>query len=77
MDKGGALRWLSDHGVNKACLAFQFGHVSKRARRWASCDKQTTAGHTEKPEGPHAIADGWEQAAPSFVHPADRHLLGA
>ena len=77
VDTKGASRWLSEHGVKRACLAFQFGHVSQRARRWASCPSQGSAGHDEAPEGPHAIAEGWTEAAPSFVHPADKKLLSS
>ena len=71
VDKAAALRWLSEHGVPRACLGFQFGHACKAARRWQSCGART-ANHTEKPEGPHKIADGWMEAALTFVHPADK-----
>ena len=77
VDKPAALRWLSDHGVPRACLGFQFGHAGKSTRRWASCPKQSEASHSETAEGPHQIAAGWDQAAPTFVRPADRHLLSA
>ena len=75
VDTKAASRWLSDHGVKRACLGFQFGHASAQARRWASCPNQSSPGHVEAPEGPHAIVAGWSEAAPTFVHPADRHLL--
>ena len=55
----------------RACLGFQFGHACKAARHWQSCGART-ANHTEKPEGPHKIADGWMEAALTFVHPADK-----
>ena len=76
IDAKGAQQWLANHGVRGACLKFQFGHVGKTTRRWASCDKQSNAAHGEQPEGPHAIADGWAEAAVKFVKPADRNLLG-
>jgi hypothetical protein len=76
VDTKGALRWLNDHGVRGACLKYQFAHVGKTTRRWASCDKQNHALHNEAAEGPHAIVEGWEAAALTFVKPADRRLLG-
>ena len=45
--------------------------VQGGARRWQSCGART-ANHTERPEGPHKIADGWIEAALTFVHPADK-----
>jgi hypothetical protein len=77
VDKQGALRWLHDHGVPKACLAYQYGHVGKSTRRWASCGSQKSPTHNEAAEGPHKIVEGWDKAALTFVLKADRHLLGA
>ena len=77
IDHKAAARWLTDHGVQRPCMCFQFGHASQRARRWASCPHKDDAAHTEAAEGPHAIADGWAKAAAQFVHPDDRHLLQA
>ena len=76
IDAKGAARWLQDKGVARACLPFQFGHASKLCRRWQSCDKHGNPQHTEAAEGPHAIVDGWAEAAPKFVRPMDRKLLG-
>ena len=71
VDKPAALRWLADHGVPRACLGFQYGHVCKHTRRWQSCGTKGNA-HTEKAEGPHKLVDGWMEAAPTFVKAADR-----
>ena len=60
----------------RACLGFQYGHACKGARRWQSCATRG-ATHTEQPEGPHKIADGWMEAAITFVRPADRTAFKA
>ena len=75
VDKKGAGRWLQDHGVQKACLGFQYGHVCKATRRFASCSHHSDAAHTEEASGPHAIVPGWAAAAVTFVKSADRKKM--
>ena len=75
VDKKGAGRWLQDHGVQKACLGFQFGHACKATRRFASCGHQSDAAHTEEAAGPHEIVSGWAAAAVTFVKAADRKKM--
>ena len=75
VDKKGAGRWLQDHGVQKACLGFQYGHVCKATRRFASCSHHSDAAHTEEASGPHEIVAGWAAAAVTFVKAADRKKM--
>jgi hypothetical protein len=77
VDTKAAQRWLNEHGVRRACLPFQFAHACKSARRWASCPHQSSPAHKEAAEGPHALVDGWNEAAITFVHSADRALFEA
>ena len=76
VDKKGAGRWLQDHGVQKACLGFQYGHVVCTATwPFASCSHKSDAAHTEEATGPHAIVAGWSAAAVKFVKAADRKKM--
>ena len=78
VDVKAAHKWFSDHGVTKACLAYHFAKVVTNARPWKSCqhqDAKFVVGHTAEQEGPHAIVEGWQAAARTFVKPADAHLL--
>jgi hypothetical protein len=77
VDSAGALKWLAAHGIQRACLPFQFGHACPHARRWGSCGSQGKGQHKEATEGPHAIAAGWMEAAVSFVRPSDRKVFAA
>jgi hypothetical protein len=75
VDKKGAARWLQDHGVQKACLGFQYGHACSATRRFASCSHHGDAAHTEETSGPHEIVKGWAAAAVTFVKAADRKKM--
>ena len=77
VDKAGALRWLHDHGVQRACLGFLFGHACPGARQWKSCPHPNTTAHTQELTGPHKVVEGWKEAAVEFVKPSDRHHFSA